>query len=288
MTRSGLLAPLVVFAALIGACAQPRPATDAAGFPHGKHLTRPECAELGRTSCFGCETCHQDVSRKGRPSRPAAATCAKCHPAGPELLDRVAPKQRPDEFLGRAMRFTHDSHLRRPEIRGRCFTCHSGVADPNGRAFPAMETCLGCHQPDFDNARCTLCHQRSGLSELVPTSFLSHDANWVRGHGAQASRSAKICNSCHTQQQCADCHDQTQTLRVELRRPEAIERDFVHRGDWLTRHPIEARSQPAACQRCHSVSSCSSCHARRGLAAIANGSANPHPLGWVEIGRAHV
>jgi hypothetical protein len=83
------------------------------------------------------------------------------------------------------------------------------------------------------------------------------------------------------QTQCADCHDQRQTIPIEVRRPEKIEAGFVHRGDFVTRHPIEARSQPATCLKCHSTSSCDSCHVRRGVSANAVGSANPHPIGWV-------
>jgi hypothetical protein len=268
-------------AAVLGACFAPRPAALPREFPHEKHLTRPECAELGEPSCFSCETCHQDVSKVDRPSRPSAETCRKCHSAGAELLERVAPKTRPEELLGRSMRFSHGAHLRRPEIAGKCMKCHSGVADPADYDFAAMSTCLTCHQADFDNARCTLCHEQSSLSQLVPTTFLAHSSSWIRDHGLAASRSSKVCNGCHSQQQCTDCHDQTQTIRIALRRLDAVDWELLHRGDWLTQHPIEARSQPATCQRCHSVSSCSSCHARRGVAAIANGSVNPHPLGWV-------
>ena len=279
--RRFVLFVAVVLAVVFSACVPPRPAPPPAGFPHAKHLTRPECAQTGQANCFSCETCHQDVSKANRPSRPSATTCRKCHPQGDQLLERVAPKERPEELLGRTIRFTHQDHLKRPEIKGQCMRCHSGIKDPDASDFAAMKTCMTCHQKDFDAARCTLCHEQTSLSQIIPTKFLSHDSNWIRGHGMAAARSGKMCARCHEQQYCLGCHDQNQPLRVELRRPDAIERELVHRGDWLSRHPIEAKSQPTTCQRCHSVSSCSSCHARRGVAAIGKGSVNPHPRGWV-------
>jgi hypothetical protein len=115
----------------------------------------------------------------------------------------------------------------------------------------------------------------------VPQTFSRHDTGWIRRHGPAAKRVSSQCNQCHTESQCNDCHDLKQTIPIEVRRPEAIGAGFVHRGDFLTRHPIEARSQPTACLKCHSTSSCDDCHVRRGVSGNAVDGRNPHPIGWV-------
>jgi hypothetical protein len=73
----------------------------------------------------------------------------------------------------------------------------------------------------------------------------------------------------------------TQDLTIERRRPERIDRNFVHRGDFITRHAIEAESQPARCLSCHTPETCDSCHVARGVSANRILGRNPHPPGWV-------
>jgi hypothetical protein len=70
-------------------------------------------------------------------------------------------------------------------------------------------------------------------------------------------------------------------LTVERRRPEAIEANFVHRGDFIVRHAIEAQSQPARCASCHTPESCDSCHVASGVSGNRIDARNPHPPGWV-------
>jgi bacterioferritin-associated ferredoxin len=218
-----------------------------------------------------------------QPELPVADQCASCHKNAQQVLEQSTIAVDPDYPLGRAIRFTHRTHLDKPEIGGQCVKCHAGVVSEKADAtnFPPMSTCLDCHRPEFDKGRCTPCHQAEHLRRLQPPTFSRHDTGWIRRHGPMAKRAEPVCNQCHTQTQCADCHDQRQTIPIEVRSPEKIEAGFVHRGDFVTRHPIEARSQPATCLKCHSTSSCDSCHVRRGVSANAVGSANPHPMGWV-------
>jgi hypothetical protein len=68
---------------------------------------------------------------------------------------------------------------------------------------------------------------------------------------------------------------------IEQRRPDSIERQFKHVGDFLVRHGIESRSRPGTCLRCHTSQSCDGCHIERGVSAARAGASNPHPLGWV-------
>jgi hypothetical protein len=65
-----------------------------------------------------------------------------------------------------------------------------------------------------------------------------------------------------------------------------VDRELVHRGDFLTRHPIEAKTDPNKCLKCHSISQCQSCHEDRRVSAGVKDKAgalvspDPHPKGW--------
>jgi hypothetical protein len=163
--------------------------------------------------------------------------------------------------------------------------CHAGVVDPKRSPLPPMSQCFGCHEhaEQWEHGQCTPCHESEALRHTLPVTFLKHDNAFLRHHGdAMAQRQqASLCQNCHTQAQCQSCHDVTQDLTVEARRPDAIESGQVHRGDFMVRHAIEARSQPAKCLSCHTVQTCDSCHVARGVSANVANPANPHPPEWV-------
>jgi hypothetical protein len=132
-----------------------------------------------------------------------------------------------------------------------------------------------------DTAECGRCHDAAELRRTIPRTFLVHDERFVRGHGVEAARYERACRQCHLDSDCLNCHDTSQTTTIEARRPDAITRSYPHRGDFLTRHAIEARSQSAACQRCHASADCNACHVRHGVSAARRGADNPHPPGWI-------
>lgn len=275
MTRSvtWLMTAFGVALALLCACAGREPPR----FPHVKHLAEIACGGKGQQQCLTCASCHAGVRTAGAQPMPSKQVCAACHD-----LSKLPPSTFGQE-LERPIRFEHSRHLSLPKIKNQCVACHSGVVDngPGKTSFPPMSTCLDCHRKDFDTGKCTPCHAQKDLSGLLPQTFMKHDQNWLHRHGLFATRSAQVCNQCHSQTDCNTCHDASQTLTVEARRPDAVERDFVHRGDFMTRHPIEAKTQPATCLKCHSESSCNSCHILRGISAARLDSPNPHPVGWV-------
>jgi hypothetical protein len=149
--------------------------------------------------------------------------------------------------------------------------------------FPKMSQCFECHEhkAQWDNNECAPCHARSDLEKLMPQTFLRHGPGFDRRHGTLARQNASMCQQCHTQAQCDDCHDVTQDLSLAERRPEEVLRDVVHEKNFVDRHSIEARSQPARCMRCHTVDTCDSCHLAHGVSGNGQSSANPHPPGWV-------
>lgn len=270
----------VLCAAAVAACARQQ----GSRFSHVEHLSREHCGGIAQPPCPSCATCHDT---KQETMVVAKATCDTCH--GPEAdvsaeraLASLTPANAPPN-PAHAIRFNHEKHLSMPEVRGQCLPCHGGVVETGERAFPDMDSCFECHehQQQWDQNECVPCHAREDLRKTLPQTFLRHEGDFDRRHGMLAGQQAELCQQCHTQKQCDDCHDITQDLTLAQRRPEAIDKQLVHRPGFVNHHHIEARSQPARCMTCHTVETCDSCHVQRGISGNAKGSANPHPPGWV-------
>jgi hypothetical protein len=254
-------------------------------FPHGLHLTQIKCGGPGLPDCVSCPTCHQFAHQNVSPL-PSVQICTRCHKKhGEEALQSIRPPSTVPEEIAHTVHFPHAKHLAMPKIRGQCVKCHPGTVDTTGgkTLFPPMEKCFGCHehQEQWNKNECAPCHKQSDLTRIMPQTFMRHDEAFQRKHGRFARARAKLCQQCHTQSQCDDCHDISQDLSIERRHPESIERAFVHRGDFITRHPIEARSEPQRCLTCHTPNTCDSCHVERGVSANAVNGLSPHPRGWV-------
>lgn len=253
-------------------------------FPHTVHLARQTCGEPGQPECLSCGSCHQASAGEADMSLPEPSLCSSCHDDPKVTALAHKPPSAALEFA-RTIRFSHERHLAMPEVLGQCVPCHAGAAhgSANARAFPAMQKCFDCHehQEQWKAGVCTPCHERSDIENVLPVTFLRHDAGFLRQHGAAARMQENTCAQCHTQPDCDACHDITQTLRVEQRLPEQLEQNFVHRADYISRHSIEAEADPVACARCHSTSSCDDCHLERGVSSNRIGAPNPHPPGWI-------
>lgn len=282
MTRASLPLFIVMLAAVaIAACAdraEPR-------FPHRVHLAELECGKPGKPDCLTCNACHA-VSKRDRAHKlPEKELCARCH--RDDAHDVMAVLGVVPERVSGRIHFDHDQHLWMGPIQGQCVGCHAGVVEPRRPTLPPMKQCFSCHEheDEWKRAVCTPCHVQADLERTMPQTFLRHDAGFARRHGTLARENEKLCRACHSQASCDDCHDVSQNLAIERRQPERIEREFVHRGDFMTRHAIEAESQPSRCMRCHTVETCDACHVARGVSGNAINPRNPHPPGWVGTAR---
>lgn len=275
------LAAAVALAALAGliGCEQRQPPV----FPHNAHVATQQCGEAGQPDCPTCLSCHDGIRRSEDQAIAPVQSCTRCHsPSTPEV-DEVSRRVAHWSGGQRGIEFVHADHLELPEIAGQCVRCHEGVIEDGarGNVIPTMAQCLTCHGDEFAQGVCTPCHEARQMRKLVPTTFLRHDLNFLRDHGSEATHQAKVCNQCHNQQECLACHDQGQTITAQQRYPDAIDREFTHRGEFMTGHAIEARASSATCMRCHTISSCDACHVERGVSAARVGSVNPHPRGWI-------
>jgi hypothetical protein len=139
-----------------------------------------------------------------------------------------------------------------------------------------MEACTSCHvhQQAFAEARCMPCHV--DLRGYKPETAFRHEGNWLATHGMLARPSAESCAQCHDQTYCVACHSSATTpTRLENIFPERVDRSFIHRGDYVSRHMIEASADPASCRRCHGSGFCEACHS---LQNVTRGSPFAGPL----------
>lgn len=274
---TGLLVAVVVSSAIVAACRS----RAVLRFPHQVHLAGLECGGPSQPNCLTCNTCHTPSEAKREAKLPASTQCEGCH-AGETSMVAAVLSTAPHRPYGE-IAFDHDRHLSMGPIGGQCTPCHSGVVQAGARSVPPMSQCFSCHehQEQWNRGQCAPCHQRSDLDRVLPQTFLRHEGNFAKNHGQLSESDQRLCRACHTQSECNDCHDVSQQFSVERRKPASIERSFVHRGDFMVRHAIEAQSQPSACIRCHEPATCDACHTLRGVSGNVLSAVNPHPPGWV-------
>jgi Cytochrome c7 and related cytochrome c len=267
----------LLVAALAAACSD----RSALRFPHALHLAGIACGGAGKPACLTCVSCHSPSRAGAAPTLPPISRCATCHQGdqSPLRAQISAPIEHPYGTIA----FDHDRHLALSGVEGQCVSCHAGVVETGGPRLPPMNKCLGCHehQEQWQRGQCAPCHAGAELRRLLPQTFLRHAGDFMVHHGTDAVEQKQLCQACHAQADCDGCHDTTQELSVERRRPEAVQANFAHRGDFMTTHPLEAQSQPARCLRCHTTDTCDSCHLARGVSAGLIEGRNPHPPGWV-------
>ena len=281
------LSVLALTLALAGAACGYKPVKEGAStrkqapvtFPHSTHVDAD----------VACATCH-DMSKATKLDPavrhvkiPANVTkqkvCGDCHDTEPKL------KKAPAREAVYRITFDHADHLTRVQD---CKQCHVKLPEAGDAAMPPpppMATCTSCHhhQQEFAQARCTPCHV--DLKGYKPESAFKHEGNWLAAHGSLARPSAESCAACHDQTYCASCHSPATTAaRLETIFPERVDRAFIHRGDYVARHMVDAGANPASCRSCHGSPFCDSCHTANGFTKGTTGTPiRPltHGSGWV-------
>jgi hypothetical protein len=249
-------------------------------FPHSTHKDNGvECSQchdplMKSTSLQGstegflpkesvCMDCHQDQKDGGN--------CQFCH-SNP---DRAGDKEKRIETL----RIPHATH---GENGVECDKCHEQLPEIDRPApNPKMETCMECHDESYKVGGCSKCHVDLKKYGLKPVADFSHEGGWLDRHPAAARSAPQNCAQCHEHTFCAACHAAaTAPALPSTLMPERVDREFIHRGDWRSRHMIEAEADPASCRRCHGVQYCTSCHQQKNLTPGAATPHDPHPVGW--------
>lgn len=175
-----------------------------------------------------------DVRGTARPI--SDATCLQCHTANREATS------------GYRILIDHVEHAKR---NGSCVSCHVRTAHPietRGRALTFMAQCYTCHgtaaEPDA-SAECSTCHPAD--YELVPATH--EQVAWKDDHGETARSDFGLCELCHEQPFCTDCHG------VQMPHPDGWEKG-------ATGHAAAAKTDRAVCSRCHgeTLDMCTMCH----------------------------
>lgn len=298
MNALRLLVVAALATALATGCKNARPvspetheAPRATLFTHEKH---------GGFDCVDCHTGIPKAQKLGEAKLPTVVKCEECHPDIGNPTDEATRKAAAAAAaIGKGAKpeyqisFNHEDHLKRiktKEINQACATCHKELPEAGKvrDVTPPMEACTSCHhhEQEVAQARCTPCHvslRAYPLKPLEAIAAMSHQGNWIREHRNVAKNGAETCAQCHDQTYCANCHaNATVPVRPEIRFPERVEADFIHRADYVSRHQIEASADPASCRKCHGSFFCDSCHQAQGISSgktLGTGR-NPHPIGW--------
>ena len=286
MNRHLLLVAALFTTACAGADSKPTARKDPPYvFPHTPHIEGD----------VDCKVCHSAIvkdakleARVRHVSLPKKnqEPCSGCHD-DKDFRDKIKlaipPRTRAFE-----VRFSHKDHLAKPGVT--CTSCHKELPEA-GQAKPSrlsMDACTACHkhQADYAAGRCTPCHVDLKRYEK-PVATFQHAGDFLRTHGALARPTAESCAQCHDQTYCAECHSATTApARQSILYPELVQRDFIHRGDYQSRHTIEAGANPASCRKCHGSAFCDACHSQRNLSANTPlGTAlYLHPADWLNKG----
>jgi hypothetical protein len=248
-------------------------------FPHRRHVL----------AGVACTQCHRGMDRDDgrRLHVPGDASCtATCHtrPHDRNSCLSCHGGMLAIEELEEArthLRFEHGRHL--PRANGNCMRCHVGIEEGDANLRPPMATCFRCHDHDAqrDARQCDACHVDLEESGELPASHLAHDGDWLREHGTRAAASADVCQSCHGERFCASCHGVTTAALPATQQFVDPFTASVHRAGFASRHALQAKADPGACQTCHQPDRCVTCHVARGVAG-SNGR-DPHPPNWVGI-----
>lgn len=110
---------------------------------------------------------------------------------------------------------------------------------------------------------CSECHTDQIKGILKPYESFSHSEPFVRNHRFYSERDDRLCAVCHARSFCNDCHVNEVEMKPSIKYGYRPDRDFMHRGDYLTRHQIDGKIDPTGCYRCHGRSNnekCVACH----------------------------
>jgi hypothetical protein len=110
-----------------------------------------------------------------------------------------------------------------------CVACHEAPRQPSfhpigyvashpADAWNGTAECANCHDT---GAFCRGCHLESGLGAVGRLGLGYHDAEplWLLRHGQGARQALESCASCHTQQECLQCHSTLGAFKVNPHGP---------------------------------------------------------------------
>jgi hypothetical protein len=247
---------------------------DGIKMPHGRHVA-------AKVDCLTCHETIFDAEVLSEADLPREKVCLQCHRQEKEKgncgfchTEPHAPATH--AHRERSVAMSHAKHLSLEKVNEDCRVCHIDLPEPARPSVkPPMAACNACHRHEEEYASATGPATPTSARRAVPLTGFS------RTLPARNRRTrAEPCATCHDQTFCAECHARTAPAKVAALWPERVDRNFIHRGDFVGRHDVEARADAATCLRCHGTSFCESCHRTRGLSSLAGNPRDPHPTGF--------
>lgn len=280
-------AALVLLLLALGNCTGNK---DSLRFSHKFHVSEEE---------MDCSDCHRKVDSNEdlalKDMMPSETTCLSCHKKQKENCgfchtQPEAPQKAP-RFRLEGVTFSHQRHVplfEQEEEKDTCAKCHaqtiSEESPPLSEPAERVQECMSCHQKDADRLSCDGCHSGFKASDDYPMDFAAHRGNFLQRHGAIARGNMVVCNHCHSEAGCAECHSNAAPMRPRLLSIGDITRATPHAADFMTTHPVEARADGDRCLTCHQPERCQGCHERREVAASREPGLGPHPAQWMAPG----
>jgi hypothetical protein len=214
------------------------------------------------------------------------------------------------------LEFSHETHMKAGVECVSCHDMVDKSRNAVDRNIPAHPQCEACHDIEAAKhgektdpaANCDYCHPGMKNEKDVPINVFpanniqfSHQAHIDRGAKCEDCHSGvpqtgvatrlnlprmTTCLVCHDGQKapnrCSECHltEPDGTLRTRFASgvlaPSGTLRDDDHGGDFLKRHAFAAQQDAEACNACHRVTECESCHASTSKAF------RYHPPDWLQ------
>ena len=177
-----------------------------------------------------CYNCHDEDEEK----------CSTCH----KDSDNAIEYPRVTKYIAK---FPHKKHSGE---KFSCEKCHIGISKSENilaKHLPKMGVCIKCHDNKTQIDYCSFCHNKK--ENLKPDD---HDITWNAEHGISTNIDKEICNTCHTNNMCLECH-QNDNLDHK-----------VHRLNFVNNHGISAKGNKDNCLTCHEEQAfCVDCHRQR-------------------------
>ncbi len=276
-------------------------------FSHNRHTVGEE---------MDCADCHKDIGDSEKVSDnnlPNHETCSDCHEkeldetnskcnhchTDEEILRKTSLTENSTEAKSSEnldnetvslLKFSHKKHLDNEDKKITCEDCHKTVKEAKKwepHTMPGHDQCITCHEKEYDMGNCLSCHEKDVLQNTKPMLNFSHKGNFLKNHSMLAKTQNELCSSCHDESFCLDCHSKEPGIKPSIKHIERMDRNIIHRGDYISRHNIEANINPASCLKCHGERFCSDCHKKYGMfekpgisASDSSISYNPHPSNY--------
>ncbi len=268
---------LVAAAALIALSqSQPHQRQEIIKFSHKYHQTEIE------TTCGDCHTQAVASTRAADNLLPQKSDCAECHDVEEEddcsiCHFEAENTRRAFKPVARELLFGHKKHVER--LDGKCETCHQNLNEvdfSDSNSMPDMAVCSTCHDNQQATLECQICH--SNTLNLRPSD---HTADFLVSHKNIARFDQETCASCHSDNDCAECHDGAALFATESggnmqsRSPffpaigpgtRSLTISRVHELNFRATHPLQAQGRTSDCAVCHETRSfCQDCHESSGV-----------------------